>query len=210
LAFESSDAPGYDPDAGRRLQLLLPAYEAGLEQWRCLAPSRTALASLIDTLTEPIVLFDANGREQYRNRALANLLAVEPGAETLMRLAHRLASSADVDLLSSRRTIELEGGTYVLRAGASPLREFRMSGTLVMVERTSPYPPPAVLQDRFALTPREAEVTLLLARGLSNDALAERLFISPHTVRHHVERVLRKLGVASRSAVADALLQSRD
>jgi DNA-binding CsgD family transcriptional regulator len=78
----------------------------------------------------------------------------------------------------------------------------------VLVERTSPYPPLTVLQNRFDLTPREGEVALLLARGLSNDALAERLFISPHTVRHHVQRVLRKLGVASRGAVADALLRS--
>lgn len=55
------------------------------------------------------------------------------------------------------------------------------------------------LQTDFGMTPREAEVALLLAEGLSNTAVARRLGISPHTARHHTQRVLGKLGVHSRA-----------
>jgi len=50
------------------------------------------------------------------------------------------------------------------------------------------------------------EVAILLAEGCSNSTVARRLGISPHTARHHTQRVLGKLGVHSRSA-AGALLR---
>jgi DNA-binding CsgD family transcriptional regulator len=52
------------------------------------------------------------------------------------------------------------------------------------------------------LTPREREVAALLAEGLSNAGLAERLYISPRTAAVHVSNILAKLGMASRTEVA--------
>ena len=49
-----------------------------------------------------------------------------------------------------------------------------------------------------SLTPREREVLQALADGLSDKEIAERLYVSAGTVRNHVVRVLRKLGVHSR------------
>jgi DNA-binding NarL/FixJ family response regulator len=68
---------------------------------------------------------------------------------------------------------------------------------------------PSLYQDgehvRASLTPRELEVMQLLAEGASNQAIAERLFISLHTVRNHVQRIITKLGVHSKlEAVAVA------
>lgn len=54
------------------------------------------------------------------------------------------------------------------------------------------------------LSPREREVADLLSQGLTNQAIAEALFLSPRTVEHHVSRVLAKLGV-SRGSVPAAL-----
>ena len=51
-----------------------------------------------------------------------------------------------------------------------------------------------------ALTTREREVLRLVAEGLTNAAIAERLWISPGTVRRHLENVYSKLGVHTRTA----------
>jgi DNA-binding NarL/FixJ family response regulator len=52
------------------------------------------------------------------------------------------------------------------------------------------------------LSRRELEVLRLLAEGLSNREIAERLFISPKTAEHHVSRVYAKLGVSTRAEAA--------
>jgi DNA-binding NarL/FixJ family response regulator len=51
------------------------------------------------------------------------------------------------------------------------------------------------------LTPREQEVAALLARGLSNRQIAERLVITDLTVAAHVEHILDKLSFASRTQI---------
>ncbi len=50
------------------------------------------------------------------------------------------------------------------------------------------------------LTPRELEVLRLLAEGLSNKAIAQQLDISDHTVKFHVNAIMKKLGAQSRTA----------
>ena len=54
----------------------------------------------------------------------------------------------------------------------------------------------------YGLTAREAEVLALLALGLSNQEIAERLFISPKTASVHVSNIYSKLDVESRVAAA--------
>jgi DNA-binding CsgD family transcriptional regulator len=56
-----------------------------------------------------------------------------------------------------------------------------------------------------ALTPREREVALLIADGLTNAELARRLYISPKTAAVHVSNILHKLGVSSRTEVSGLL-----
>jgi DNA-binding NarL/FixJ family response regulator len=50
------------------------------------------------------------------------------------------------------------------------------------------------------LSARETEVLRLVAEGLSNQAIGERLFVSEHTVHRHVANILNKLSVSSRAA----------
>jgi DNA-binding CsgD family transcriptional regulator len=54
------------------------------------------------------------------------------------------------------------------------------------------------------LTPREVEVLALLAGGLRNAEIAERLFLTPKTVGHHVSAILAKLGVETRHEAVQA------
>jgi DNA-binding CsgD family transcriptional regulator len=58
------------------------------------------------------------------------------------------------------------------------------------------------------VTPREREVLRLLADGLTNRQIAERLVVSEHTVHRHVANILRKLGLPSRAAAATEAVRS--
>ena len=77
----------------------------------------------------------------------------------------------------------------------------RAKAALSQLETAAP-PEPKVerREQRGGLTVRELEVLRLISVGLSNHAIAERLFISEHTVHRHVANTLTKLNVSSRSA----------
>jgi pimeloyl-ACP methyl ester carboxylesterase/DNA-binding CsgD family transcriptional regulator len=65
-----------------------------------------------------------------------------------------------------------------------------------------PAPPPAPPAEVAELSPRERDVLRLVAEGLSDADIAERLVLSPHTVHRHVANIRRKLGLHSRAAAA--------
>ncbi|HZS30293.1 MAG TPA: response regulator transcription factor [Gaiellaceae bacterium] len=69
----------------------------------------------------------------------------------------------------------------------------------------------AGVPDRIAsvLSAREVEVLLLLDEHHGTDEIAQRLFISEHTVRSHVKSLLRKLGVSSRREALEQLTLAR-
>jgi DNA-binding NarL/FixJ family response regulator len=60
---------------------------------------------------------------------------------------------------------------------------------------------PAVTAPLTALTARELEVVTLVAAGLSNEEIAERLFVTPLTAKTHVNRAMTKLGARDRAQV---------
>jgi non-specific serine/threonine protein kinase len=52
------------------------------------------------------------------------------------------------------------------------------------------------------LTPRQREVALLIAHGLTNRQIAQRLIIAPRTADNHVQHIFDKLGLSARAQVA--------
>ncbi|MCD2468342.1 AAA family ATPase [Streptomyces sp. MBT42] len=77
-----------------------------------------------------------------------------------------------------------------------------------LADRTRPAPPEGAAGGRLAvLTPREREIAVLVAEGLTNQAVADRLCLSPRTVESHVARAYRKTGVESRAALASLVVR---
>ncbi len=67
--------------------------------------------------------------------------------------------------------------------------------------------PPSTSKYFPELTDRELEILKLVVHGLTNSAIAERLVLSPKTVRNHVSNIFSKLQVSNRT---QAILQARD
>lgn len=59
------------------------------------------------------------------------------------------------------------------------------------------------------LTGRETDVLRLVVQGLTNAAIADRLYISPGTVAQHLQSIYGKLGVSSRTAAAHIAFRDR-
>jgi DNA-binding CsgD family transcriptional regulator/tetratricopeptide (TPR) repeat protein len=69
--------------------------------------------------------------------------------------------------------------------------------------------PPGGTSAAGPLSPRELEVAGLVAEGLSNPAIARRLYLSRPTIAHHVAHILTKLGFSSRAQIAAWVVQQR-
>jgi DNA-binding CsgD family transcriptional regulator len=79
---------------------------------------------------------------------------------------------------------------------------------LLVLDARRVFSPPRA--EALGLTRREAEVARLAAQGLSNQAIGERLAVSRRTVHKHLQNVYAKLGVRTRAAAAELLLDGTE
>lgn len=185
-----------------------PHIDAGVHVERHVPAVHDGVLTLCDQLPVSMAIFNSSGRMLHANPPLMARLGHADGAAVMALLE-----------LSVRRLV---GGGLATEDGRTPLQSgVRASwigppkpvgGERVAVtyeETTAGSASPQSLKQRFGLTARESEVAMLIASGLSTKALAAELSISWHTVRRHTERVLKKLGVSSRTAVA-AIVRTSD
>jgi DNA-binding NarL/FixJ family response regulator len=135
------------------------------------------------------------------------LLAAAPELKVLLYTGE-LVQPAMVDavLATGARGIALKTGDA---------RE--LGGAIRCVAAGEPYVDPALRRASHAgrtppaeeLSEREREILRLVGAGLSNEQIAEQLFLSPHTVRTHVRNSLQKLGVHTRAEAVLALERAR-
>lgn len=118
-----------------------------------------------------------------------------------------LAAGASGFLLKDATFPELLHAVRVVAAGKAMLAPdiTRRLITRFRHERPAPLSRPAAPN----LTVRETEVLLLIARGHSNDEIAERLTITDHTVKTHINRLFAKLGARDRAQAVIAAYENR-
>jgi DNA-binding CsgD family transcriptional regulator len=184
------------------------ALAAGLTMLNKLHAWRSTLGQVCDDVNAGMAIFGENGRrETVRNERWSELLDEEPRRERLVEVVtHQvgyIAASAGAGR-EDYRELELSGRSYRLIAKHMPSGTLLPeAGVLVLMDRLGPeLPTTRELRVSFGLQGREPEVALLAAEGLSNADIAQRLRLSAHTVRHYLERVLGRLGLHSRKALA--------
>lgn len=102
-------------------------------------------------------------------------------------------------------SLELYGGLVaVIFAGLGiwlGLKLTKPKETVIVkeVERGGPFELDQRKVDELQITPRELEILQLIAAGLSNKEIAEKLFVSENTVKTHSSRVFDKLGARRRT-----------
>lgn len=215
--------PGANPFGEDWLELfrtILPSFKAGTRALLQLDARRESLIATLGGLGQAVGVWAIDGREIHRGRDLRRLLASDPEAERIVsasrRLSHRIAllrkprrkSEAAAAMTPGQVEVATRTARYRLSGAFASAGLFgREPAIVICVDRAAPVVPPAsTLRSRFGLTPREAQVARLLAMGLSNDEVGERLHISPHTVRSHGERIFRKLDVHTRGQFAHRVL----
>jgi DNA-binding CsgD family transcriptional regulator len=149
---------------------------------------------------------DAAARQLLQDDAQRGLVL-----DRLRAYAHGLVLAHEADSKAARQQTQLlttEQASYKITLSWT---EEHLPGSDVVVMATIQTANDAQtsakqLQERFGFTPREAEVVLLIIARHGNPEIAERLCISRHTARHHVQRILMKLGVSSRSSARKLML----
>lgn len=121
-------------------------------------------------------------------RALAHDPLHEPAVQVLMRSLAAVGNRVD-----ALREYEEYRVSVAEHPGTTPTQETEA----LAAELRTP-----VVADVDALTPRQSEVASLLAEGLTNREIADRLFISVQTAETHVKHILTRLHLSSRSQVA--------
>jgi DNA-binding NarL/FixJ family response regulator len=159
------------------------------------ARERVDAMALLARARVAIAAGEPDGIELLR-RALNAYAALALRLETArvrLELAKALSAespAAAVDLARrARNELDGLGASHEADAAAALMRSLGAKG------RAGP-------KTAGLLSRRELEVLRLLAEGLSNREIAERLFISPKTAEHHVSRIYAKLGVSTRAEAA--------
>jgi two-component system, NarL family, nitrate/nitrite response regulator NarL len=147
---------------------------------------KEALESAVQTPLADVVVWDAP--ERGARRGLSPVLALVNGADdarqALRAGAHGALSRSTAPHGIAPAALAVASGHWVLDPA--------FAAELLHVSDVVPAPP-------SLLSPREEQVLNLLSEGLSNRDIAERLGISRHTAKFHVNAILDKLGATTRT-----------
>jgi DNA-binding CsgD family transcriptional regulator len=145
------------------------------------------------------LLDDAVADLEHAAKACAVSGAAGFQAEAQYELGRVLARRARPGDLARGRRLVAEAARQAEALGMPPIAE-RAAQLLSQIDQASAELP---------LTPREREVAELVAQGLTNRQIADRLFLSERTAQNHVQHILDKLDLPNRSQIAVLIASGR-
>src|SRR5215212_3807819 len=146
-----------------------------------------AAEGLKETLREAVALQHSPEEEAWREPYLATARS-------------QLGEAAWEEALAQGRAMGLEEAIEYALSAEEPSRASPSSEMAKPQPSSSPEHP-------GGLTAREVEVLGLVAKGMTNAQVAQRLFVSPRTIHRHLNSIYHKLGVSSRSAATRFALE---
>ncbi|MFI6316155.1 LuxR C-terminal-related transcriptional regulator [Nonomuraea sp. NPDC050556] len=177
---------------------------------------RAEARSLPDAPGPGLVLFDPSGEATSINEEARHYLARLPDgpyASTALgvRLPIWIVTAAlqarfTPSSVSARVRIRTVDGRWLVCHASSLSGPGGSSGPIVLViEPAATSDVAVIVAEAYELSPRELEITQLVALGMTTGEIAGRLFISPHTVRDHIKAVFGKVRVSSRGELVARL-----
>lgn len=119
---------------------------------------------------------------------------------SFVQAVERLLAAEDYDRVNQENGyLRIIAGVLLFLLAAVVLSRFQRK---VVPEPEEPSSAPPPVKD-FGLTDKESEVMALIAAGLSNREIADRLFVAETTVKTHINNIYKKLGVKGRKAAVE-------
>lgn len=168
----------------------------------------------VEPLGPGVVMFDSTGRLLSANdesRAWFSEMPLQPVGNApfpvpVVTVAAKARSVAEgLEPGPARLRLQGSSGRWLV-LHASTMRSAPMGDiTVVVIEPAQASEIAPIIVQAYDLSPREQEITQLIARGLSTTQMAETLLLSTHTVRDYVKAVFEKVGVTSRGELVARL-----
>jgi LuxR family maltose regulon positive regulatory protein len=163
-------------------------------------PIRAAVCSSEGALA--VALGDNDTARRSFEDAL-DLLAASEARYEVARVRLDLAATLTALGRENHARREIEAALADFREMGAEGERLRGDALLRRLDDTAVNLPPSASKTPLSgLSPRQLEVLVLVAQGLTNRDIAQRLVLSEHTVNRHVANILRKLGLPSRAAAA--------
>ncbi|MGZ3333209.1 MAG: response regulator transcription factor [Gemmatimonadaceae bacterium] len=193
------------------LHLLYPAFCSGLKTYIGFHKNSLALRALTEHAAVGVLFFDGGGRLGHENEFFRRLMECDPDKDAVRaevtHMVRNVLALPFADTTVPNSMFQTRCASY--RISATVLDNYDSPTAirvLALVERIARQALDArSLAKQYDLTRREIEIAQLLRQGLATREMAIVLGISVNTVRRHVEQILLKLNVHTRTAAVARL-----